>query len=235
MSTKCIVTDRSGWLTILLLPNYKRVSVPEGLQVRYEGIKTNIPPSVKNGQNYLTPAGTALQVTPGNRYFLLQDKTGHEREFFTILEGPYRNKKACVSVQRGMSCFGTPRYTGCANLHFTLEKTNGGKTFGTLRFGTDAVPAYTVSSQPPPSGIHSLELPDVPHKWGQIYQNESESPITWFRIGNAGDRYIQPGQASNGCIAVDPAHWSKLYRYLIRSRKGDMINAGTVQVVHSKS
>ena len=55
---------------------------------------------------------------------------------------------------------------------------------------------------------------------------------TWFRIGHGGDRFLHTGRASLGCITlIERNRWDALYAGLIRSRKGDGISVGTVEVI----
>jgi hypothetical protein len=45
--------------------------------------------------------------------------------------------------------------------------------------------------------------------------------MTWFRIGHSGDRFLHPCRVSAGCVTVkDIGEWTKIYNYLINSRKG---------------
>jgi len=232
MTRKWLITDDTGWLRVLI-DNTRIESLPEFLQVDYEGIKINVPTSVQNGSTVTTAKGTRVTVTQNNRYFRTEDRPGLEREFFTIIEGLHRNKKASVKARAQGSWFGNAAPTSSANLKFTTTKNDGVKLHGKLAFSSHSIDAFTDASNPIPEGMHILHLPDAPHRGGNYYVEDCERPHTWFRIGSNGNRYVHPGRGSAGCLTVPPAEWNRLYWYLIKARKGDYQNVGMLHVVNA--
>lgn len=73
--------------------------------------------------------------------------------------------------------------------------------------------------------------------WSASLIGTSAYAKSWFYLGHGqavrdqGDRYLHPGRGSLGCITVDPAGWTQLYRYLILCRSGDGKTVGRVVVV----
>jgi hypothetical protein len=230
MATKWIITDNTGWLRVLI--DYVREeSLPEFLQVNYEGRKINVPANVKDGEMVITGTGKRIPITKDNRYYRMGDRNGLERDFFTILEGPYRNKKACVTARAaGESWFEDAAPRPPAKLEFIVTASDAGKYLGELKFNARAIVAITDMNNPVPDGRHVLQIPDAPHRGGRSYVSACSRPHTWFRIGSHGDRYLHTGFESIGCIAVDPIGWDDLYEYLIKARAGDGENVGTVRV-----
>lgn len=79
-------------------------------------------------------------------------------------------------------------------------------------------------------GTYDIEIPDTPHKGGLRYSEATRSR-TWFRVGHTGDRYIHTGGASAGCMTIiERSQWDQLCSVLIRDRKRDGVNVGTVEV-----
>ncbi|MGK5094848.1 hypothetical protein WDW89_22910 [Deltaproteobacteria bacterium TL4] len=154
------------------------------------------------------------------------DRLTSKREYFTILEGPYRGRKASVKLNKNGSSYlltDNPQ-TGPVYLVFSISKKTlslNGKTYLTKDY----------PSRPWEKGFYDVEIPDDPHRGGQNY-SDTHYALTWFRVGHEGDRYIHTGRASLGCITLTERHrWDVLYRELIKARKGDGISIGTLQVV----
>ena len=86
-------------------------------------------------------------------------------------------------------------------------------------------------------GTHKIQLPDFPHKGGGGYLSQSAYAFSWFYMGvghaisGKNDRYLHTGSASDGCVTVNPADWTKVYNYLILSRQGDQANVGIIKVI----
>jgi hypothetical protein len=81
-------------------------------------------------------------------------------------------------------------------------------------------------------GLYDIELPDYPHRGGRNYLNQSKRAMTWFRIGHGSERYLHAGGLSLGCITViETKRWMEIYDALIKSRKGDFISVGTLEVI----
>ena len=153
------------------------------------------------------------------------------REYFKILEGAYRGKKASVKQQKHFLGVVSGSYftTSCrrrppAVLNFDREAE---------KLSIEGLGTYhaITENNPISKGTYDLEIPDAPHDGGSYYLNYSRYAKTWFRIGHSGDRYLHPGERSAGCISVkDTKRWTEIYRYLIISRKRDSRSVGVVKV-----
>ncbi len=239
MTVKSIASRHvSGWLDIFLVSGHK-VSVPDYLRIDHIGTRVNVPPTKRGRGTKITgiPSGTVYavdQYPKEQTYFFPHDKEGQERELFTILEGPYRGKQAVATALKNGARFQPVRTTPSAYMVFTMksEKDGDGHLYGTLTFGSTTVTAFTFNQNAVPKGEYPIELPDFFHDKGRAYIGMCECPMTWFRVGNSGDRYIHPGERSDGCITIPPGEWNQVYRYLITARKGDNINVGMVKVIN---
>ncbi len=243
MARKSLRTNhRSGWLQVLTVPGGVEIPIPEYLQVEHEGTRVNIPPTKKNisGARVTGQASGKVYVcaqTPADQtYHIPADPEGREREFCTILEGPYRGKKIAALALKNGGRFHPLTVTAGAYLVFTLDKVNDGDhTRGILQYGPTQVEAFTSADNKVPAGEFALQLPDAPHEGGGFYEGQCDSPKTWFRVGpSSSSRYLHPGMRSAGCITIAPEGWNLIYRPLITARKGDGINVGTVKVIHSR-
>jgi hypothetical protein len=229
--------DPSGWLTVRMRNSTLVESLPDCLQVEFEGTRVNISPTVMSSRSTTEFRGLQTgrvyilgKIVPGvGNYYHPGDPEGTERDFFTILEGPHEGKKAFVKTRGSGSWFQPARPNGSAHLIFEME-TDGsdGLTWGTLSFSGGNVKAFTETDEMPTQGTHDLRIPDAPHKGGRDYLGSCKKPMTWFRIGNNGDRYVHPGTGTRGCITVPLEHWDRVYDYLINARKGDLQTVGTV-------
>lgn len=76
-----------------------------------------------------------------------------------------------------------------------------------------------------------------PDNLGMGYLGQTPYAKNWFYLGTGNavpgnnDRYLHTGRVSAGCITVEPASWTALYRHLILSRSGNDKTVGTVTVV----
>lgn len=154
-----------------------------------------------------------------------QSKDG--RDFFTALEGPYKDKK--FSVKSGNLVKGKAAYKSAASLTFKLSSEE-------LTYNGTTVKAITSASNSIPAGIHPIQIPDFPHTIGRPYLTKSKYALNWFYLRNGvaipgnDDRYLHTGRVSAGCVTVDPSAWTSLYNYLILCRSGDGKTVGKVKV-----
>ena len=156
-------------------------------------------------------------------------KSKDGRDFFTILEGIYKGKKASVKAGNLGNVSIT---TGPAKLIFDIGKS-------TLTYaGSSTAKAITSEVNPIGKGTHKIQLPDFPHgEYGRPYLGQSAYALSWFYMGlghaipGKNDRYLHTGAVSNGCVTVEPADWTKIYKYLIQSRQGDQTNVGIIKVI----
>lgn len=156
-------------------------------------------------------------------------KTEGGRDYFVILAGRNKGKQASVKLKSNNSSYLTsipPPYASAATIKFNI-------TTGQLWYGRSRpIKAKTMLSNPVPVGRHDIEIPYEVHSLGSPYQGRSRYSTTWFRVGHNGDRFLHPGRISAGCVTVtDIPAWTKIYEYLIKSRKGDNKSVGTIEVI----
>ena len=155
------------------------------------------------------------------------DRADAKREYFTILEGPYRGRPASVILQNnGSSQFITGvRHESMVRAQYSISQKAfilKGKKYKTTDY----------PETPWEKGLYDIEIPDAPHKGGENYLSQSKRAKTWFRIGHDGERYLHAGGFSLGCITVIEANrWTEIYNNLIKARKGDFMSVGVLEVV----
>lgn len=148
------------------------------------------------------------------------------REYFTILEGPYKDKKASVKLEDNKSWFLTDiKLEPAVHLKYSISQK-------TLFIGNKKYQATDYTGSPWKKGWYDIELPDYPHEDPRDYINISSRFKTWFRIGHTGERYLNTGRASLGCITITEIEkWNEIYDKLIKARKEDFISVGVLEVV----
>jgi len=153
-------------------------------------------------------------------------KTTSKREYFTIMEGLFVGVKASVTLKGGGTSYlqtGAP-HTEAAYATYSMSKkilTVNGKSYVTR----------DDRESPWQKGVYDIEIPDAPHRGGWNYGSVPH-PLTWFRVGHSGDRYIHTGSASLGCITVlERDRWEEIYQILVKARKGDSRSVGVLDVV----
>lgn len=149
------------------------------------------------------------------------------REYFLILEGPYRGKHASAKLREdGTSWFiSDVHHESMIYARYSISK----KLFilNDKKYKTVDYP-----KNPWNKGLYDIEIPDYAHKGGARYQEEAKRAKTWFRIGHSGDRYLHTGGISLGCITVvEKKRWMEIYSALIKARKGDFLSVGVLEVV----
>lgn len=151
----------------------------------------------------------------------------HGREYFVILEGPYRGKLASVKLNdNGSSQFvANIHHKPLIQAHYSVSKKlfflNGKK------YKTTDYPKATWKI-----GFYDIEIPDYAHSGGARYLEETKRAKTWFRIGHSGDRYVHTGGISLGCITIiERKRWMEIYNTLIKARKGDFMSVGILEVI----
>lgn len=157
------------------------------------------------------------------------EKVEHGRDYFTILEGKSKGKRASVSHDNGRS-----RLLSGANLHQPAATVKFAWPAGKLWYGnTGPIEATTDEDNPVDYGTHAIEIPDEVHGLARGYEGSAKYATTWFRVGHSGDRYLHTGSVSAGCVTVtEIASWDKIYAYLIKARVGDGLTVGTIEVVN---
>lgn len=131
-------------------------------------------------------------------------ETKQNRDFFEILEGPEKGKRANVSRPSTAQSYLIP---GRGPLPGGIVKFDRDKQ--RLWFGTEgpfnafsgAFATYTVVEK----GTYKLAIPDAPHSaTREAYYKYTQFHKTWFRIGTStsGSRYLHVGEISEGCVTV---------------------------------
>lgn len=150
------------------------------------------------------------------------------REYFTILEGPYKNQKASVSLDNennNSRLLTDIKYEPLVDLQYSISQKK-------LIIGNKKYKATDHTETPWKKGWYDIELPDYPHPGGQYYLDMSSRAKTWFRIGHEGERYLHTGRISLGCITITEIEkWNGIYDKLIKARKGDFLSIGVLEVV----
>jgi hypothetical protein len=155
------------------------------------------------------------------------ERADAKREYFTILEGPYRGKSASVELRdNGSSWFITEvRHEFMVHAKYSISQKTfilKGKKYKTVDY----------LRSPWRKGLYDIELPDYPHRGGRNYLDQSKRAMTWFRIGHGGERYLHAGGQSLGRITViETKRWMEIYNILIKARKDDFMSVGVLEVV----
>lgn len=153
------------------------------------------------------------------------DDTDNKREYFTILEGMHRGKRASVMLRKDGSTqfISNIQHETIVYATYSISKkifTLKGKKYKT----TDYQGAHWGK------GLYDIEIPDAPHRGGLYYNIEKAT--TWFRIGHTGDKYLHTGRISLGCITItENNRWVEIYNTLIKARKDDFISVGVLEVI----
>ena len=152
---------------------------------------------------------------------------GHGREYFTILEGAYRDRRASIKLgDNGSSnLISDIQHEPEARAAYSIFK----KTF---TLNGKKYTAVDYKNAPWKKGLYDIEIPDYPHSGGARYEKEAPRAKTWFRIGHDGERYLHTGGQSLGCITViEITRWEEIYNILIKARKGDSMSVGILEVI----
>jgi len=149
------------------------------------------------------------------------------REYFTILEGKYKNEKASLTKEPHSYLTSRNRIKPKAELKLYKKQKKlevNGKTYDAFS-GTGFFEDFSTGGAIP-TGKYYLEMPDEPHsELGNTYKDETKYATSWFRIayidggGYVDDRYLHAGYNSLGCITVyDIKAWTEIYEDLIYRR-----------------
>lgn len=150
-----------------------------------------------------------------------------QREYFTPLEGAYRDKLVSAKLQDAGSSnlISGIQHEPMARAVYSISK----KTF-TIHGKVYAAVDY--KNAPWKKGLYDIEIPDYPHSGGARYEEDAPRAKTWFRIGHSGERYLHTGGRSLGCITIiETTRWAEIYNTLIKARKGDSMSVGVLEVV----
>ncbi len=151
------------------------------------------------------------------------------REYFTILEGIYKNQKASVSLDsinnNSSRLLVDVKHEPLIYLQYSISQKK-------LIVNNKKYVATDYTETPWKKGWYDIELPDYPHTGGRDYLGRSSRAKTWFRIGHEGNRYLHTGSRSLGCITITKIEkWNEIYNKLIKARKGDFLSIGVLEVI----
>lgn len=151
------------------------------------------------------------------------------REYFTILEGPYREQKASVSLDNANNSnswlLTDIKYEPLIHLQYSISQKK-------LIIGNMKYKATDYAETPWKKGLYDIEIPDYPHLGGGRYENRSFRAKSWFRVGHDGERYLHTGSRSLGCITITEIEkWDKIYDKLIKARKEDFLSVGVLEII----
>jgi len=131
-------------------------------------------------------------------------KTQGDRDFFEILEGPYKGRTGSVSRKSPADSYllkGTPHQSaGTVRFDRTQQALWYGNK-GPLNAFTGEFAGFTQV----PTGVYNLQIPDAPHSaTREGYYAFTSYHKTWFRIGLslAGSRFLHVGEILEGCVTV---------------------------------
>ena len=149
------------------------------------------------------------------------------RDYFTILEGAYQWKDASIrlSPENESYLLTENPHKKPVILTYSISK----KEFilnDKIYHATDD-PEYPLKE-----GKYDIEIPDAPHKDGELYTDKATKAKAWFRIGHNWERYIHTWQVSHWCVTLTQQEkWDELYSVLIRARKWDSKSIGVLEVI----
>jgi len=163
------------------------------------------------------PAYLRVQVHKSDKNF----------DYFTILEGAYKNKTGRVSKKpNGSSYFsiGILDRNKDVQAYYSISKKEfylNGKSYKVIEY----------PGKPWEKRLYDIEIPDAPHGGGLNYP-ESAKATVWVRIGHTGDRYLHTGQHTLGCMTIiETNRWNEIFETLIQARKSDNQSVGTLEVI----
>lgn len=158
---------------------------------------------------------------------VLLERRETEREFFVILEGVLRGRKASALYQPDGSS-----YFMVKNLPTPPVKTTYSISKKVLNLSGKK---YQTTDYPDASwekGSYDIEIPDAPHSGGSNYITVAPHAKVWFRVGHSGKRYIHIGRRSAGCITlIEQNRWEEVWSILVKARKGDGASVGVLEIV----
>lgn len=148
------------------------------------------------------------------------------REYFTILEGPYRGRIASVELnENGSSQF----ISGVKKTSMVLASYSISQKI--LVLNGKKYQATDHPDAPLEKRLYDIEMPDAPHLGGVAYMDKARLAKIWFRIGHSGSRYLHTGRVSLGCLTItEVKKWDTLCETLLKARKDDSMSVGILEV-----
>ena len=148
------------------------------------------------------------------------------REYFLPSEGTYRDKLLSIPLKDDNSSYlmSNVKHESMISAIYSISEkvfTLNGKKYK----ATDYLEA------PWKKGVYDIGIPDYPHGSNDTYTEAVRQKI-WFPIDFESARYLHVGARSAGCMTIiETTRWMEIYNALIKARKGDFKNVGTLKVI----
>ncbi|MFA6106633.1 MAG: hypothetical protein WC745_03085 [Patescibacteria group bacterium] len=205
----------------------KRLAVFEiGLEAEAGEIE-RFTPDMENGDGWIVTKNNKGESISLPAYIKVTPKyIKSKREYFIPLEGVYSGELLSIPLQSNGSSYLADgiRHTPMISATYSVSKklfTLNGKQYK----ATDDPDA------PWKKGVYNIGIPDFPHGRNDRYAEAIRQKI-WFPIGFESARYLHVGAHSLGCMTIiETTRWMEIYNSLIKARKGDLKNAGVVEVI----
>jgi len=149
------------------------------------------------------------------------------RERLVVLEGAYRGEKATAKLLPNDSSYFIPiiKYEPVAIAKYSISQ----KIF---TFNGKEHKATDHPNTLWKKGIYDIEIPSSPHQVSPNYLHKAKLAKVWFLVGHAGERFLHTGTRSLGCMTIIELEiWDKLCETLLKSRRGDFISVGIIEVI----
>lgn len=158
------------------------------------------------------------------------EKQDDKRQYFTIMEGPWRQAKASLEIQSGGISYLESKNYQTDPVHLIYSRVQK-----TLKFKNKIYKIREYKNDPEPWGntIYDVKIPDFYHGKGRPYLNRAKLAPVWFKTTHPSDnRYVHVGAYSLGCVTLtEIERWDELCEILMKARKGDSENVGVLEVI----
>lgn len=103
---------------------------------------------------------------------------------------------------------------------------------GTAAKKIGPINAITSATDPMEAGKNRIRIADFGHKDGAAYPPYG---MVWFRVATTkvGEYYIHGGNATDGCLTMDPQRWTDVYTVLHKARAPGDQYAGDLDMSYS--
>ncbi len=170
-----------------------------------------------NGKTEALPAYLKVKINNKN----------NGREYFTILEGPYRGRIASIELNKNGS---SQLISNITNMPMVLASYSISQKI--LVLNGKKYQATDHPDAPLEKRLYDIEMPDAPHRGGVTYLDKARLAKIWFRIGHSGSRYLHTGRVSLGCLTIiEVEKWDTLCETLLKARKDDSMSVGILEVI----
>jgi len=148
------------------------------------------------------------------------------REYFIPSEGIHRGELLSAPLKDGNSSYliSDVNHESMVSATYSISEkifTLNGKKYKAIDY----------SEAPWKKGIYDIGIPDYPHGSNNAYTEAIRQKV-WFPINFENARYLHVGARSAGCMTIiETTRWMEIYNVLIKARKGDFKNVGTLKVI----